>query len=540
MVRQEDLKRILVTGASGIVGRNFLDVAKEEFFIYAIARRSQKEAGVPFHPNIKWVQVDIANFSSLKSVIMNTVPSTSKVDFVLHLASYYDYNYTPHPEYERTNVSGTRHVLELSKMLEVRRFVFPSSLAAAVFPEAGDRVTEKSPVDADHPYARSKRKGEEMVREYSKHFPCSVIRSAAVFTDWCEYGMLYIFLKRWFSRKWGGRILAGKGESAVPYIHAYDLNRLLLTVFRNSDGLPAFDTYIASPDGSTSHRELFETAARFYFGKETKPRFLPKLFAVPAVIFRDILLRFVGRRPFERPWMLKYVDLKLEIDSSYTRKALSWEPAPRFHVLRRMLYLVEKMKNQPDEWDFMNARALKRVAVRSNLLIYEVMVKRKDEMIDEIKQFLLDPWRKIEFSHYQRLNRDDLHWDLGVFYQLLTASVRNKDRLIPVHYARDLLCPIRFSEGFKSGEVCTAVLDTGKIILSRLLDEPELKGMESLIHNYILLTIQLMVDEIETCFEELNRRASIPPAPSRGDIEDKLKELATYCIRAEKENDIRK
>lgn len=540
MNRQEGLKRILVTGASGIVGRSFLDAAKEEFFIYAFARRSQKEAGVPIHPNIKWMQVDIANFSSLKTITLNTVPPTSAVDFVLHLASYYDYNYTPHPEYERTNVMGTRHVLELSKMLKVKRFVFTSSLAAVKFLRDGGTVTEKSPVEAGHPYAESKRKGEELVRGYSGYFPCSIVRPAAVFTDWCEYGLLYIFLRRWFSRKWGARILGGKGETAIPFIHAYDLNKLLITVFRNSTGLPACDTYIASPDGSTSHRELFDAAAGFYFGNATKPRLLPKLIAVPSVIIRDILLRLIGRRPFERPWMLKYVDRKLEVDSSYTRKVLSWKPTPRFHILRRMLYLVEKMKNQPDEWHFMNARAMKRVTGRSNLLIYEVMVKLKDEMIDEIKQLLLDPLRREEFSHYQRLNRDDLHWDIGVFYQLLTASVRNRDRLIPVNYARDLLCPIRFSEGFNSAEVCTAQLDTGKIIISRLLNEPELRGMESLIHNYILLTLQLMVDEIENCFEKLNLRASLPPVPSRGEIEDKLMELATYCIRAEKDSNNRK
>lgn len=533
------LPSMIVTGASGIVGRNFLEAAKEEFSIYAAARRSQKEAGVPEHPNIKWMQVDVANFSSLETVVLNTVPSTSKVDFVLHLASYYDYDYTPHPEYERTNVTGTRNVLELSKILKVKRFVFASSLAAAKFPVDGETVTEKTPVDAEHPYAVSKRKGEELVGEFSKYFPCSIIRPAAVFTDWCEYGILYVFLRRWFSRKWGAGIIAGKGESAIPYIHTYDLNRLLLSIFRNSAGLPVFDTYIASPDGSTSHRELFETAAGFYFGKETKPSLLPKFLAVPAVIVRDTMLRFIGRRPFERPWMLKYVDLKLEVDSFYTRKALAWEPTPRFHILRRMLYLVEKMKSRPDEWDFMNTRAMKRVAVRSNLLIYEVMVKLKDEMIEEIEKCLLKPGREREFSNYRKLNRENFHWDIGVFYQLLTASVRNRDRLILVNYARDLLCPIRFSEGFKPGEVCTAVLDSGKVVLSRLLSEPELRGMEPLIHNYILLTLQLMVDEMENCFEKLSRKASVPRPPSRGDIEAKLKELATYCIRAERENNKR-
>jgi nucleoside-diphosphate-sugar epimerase len=525
---------MIVTGASGIVGRQFLETAKEDFFIYGIARRSQDEADIPPHPNIKWVQVDIANYVSLKSAVLAAIKSDSTVDnidFVLHLASYYDLNYSPHPEYERTNVKGTRNLLELSKLLKVRRFVFASSLAACHFPGRGEKITEKSLADADYPYARSKKVGEELVREFSAFFPCSIVRPAAVFTDWCEYGILYMMLSRWFSRKLGSKVLEGKGEAAIPYLHSNDLNKFLLTIFRKSNELPDYDIYIASPDGSTSHRQLFETAEKFYFREKIKPFFLPKVILAPLVIARDIMGRLIGKRPLERPWMLKYVDLKLDIDSSHTRKTLSWEPNPRFHILRRLLYLVEKMKIHPEEWQYKNARALKRIPQRPNLLIYEIMVKLKNEMIDEIKQTLLNPRRRNDFSNYQRINRDNFNWDVGVFYQLLTASVRNKDRMLLMNYAADFLSPIRFSEGFKSREVCMAILDAGKIVISRLLKEPELKGMEELIHDYIFLTIQLTVDEVENAFEKLDRKMFAAKVPQRSDIEDQLKELATFCIR---------
>lgn len=525
---------MIVTGASGIVGRQFLEDAKEDFFIYAIARRSQDEAEIPEHPNIKWLQVDIANFLSLKSAVMTTLKrngAVDHIDFVLHLASYYDLNYSHHPEYERTNVNGTRNVLELSRLLKIKRFVFASSVAACNFPDKGNKITEKSSVDADHPYARSKKAGEQLTKEFSVFFPCTIIRPAAVFTDWCEYGILYIMLSRWFSGKWGSRILEGKGETAIPYLHSTDLNRFLFSIFRKSNQLPAFDTYIASPDGSTSHRELFETAARFYFMEKIKPCFLPTLLLAPVVILRDILGRLIGKRPLERPWMLKYADLKLDIDSSHTRNILSWEPSPRFHILRRLLYLVEKMKIHTEEWHYKNARALKRIPQRPNLLIYEVMVKLKNEIITELKQTLLNPRRKKDFSNYQRINRDNLNWDINVYYQLLTASVRNKDRLLLINYACDLLSPIRFSEGFPANEVCKGILDTGKIIISRLLAEPQLKGMEELIHDYIFLTIQLTIDEVENTFLKLSRNMSSVKIPQRSDIEDQLKELATFCIQ---------
>lgn len=354
---REKRPSILVTGASGIVGRNFLETAREDFTIYALARRSQSEAGVPEHPHIKWIQVNIANMLFLKLYTLNMVKKEGPVDFVLHLAGYYDYTYEDHPEYERTNVRGTRNMLELARQLKVKRFIFLSSVAACRFPEKGESITEKTPADADHPYARSKREGEEALRKFSDWFPCTIVRSAAVFTDWCENGLLYALLSAWFSGKWYGRLLVGRGESSIPYIYTHELSRLILAIINNSDRLLRLDTYIASPDGSTSHRELFEAATNFYYDRIVKPVLVPKAGVWTGLVMRDWAIRLSGKRPFERPWMVKYLDRRLEVEASYTRTALSWQPSSRYHVLRRLLHLIEKMRIQPQEWRSKNERA---------------------------------------------------------------------------------------------------------------------------------------------------------------------------------------
>jgi hypothetical protein len=69
-----------------------------------------------------------------------------------------------------------------------------------------------------------------------------------------------------------------------------------------------------------------------------------------------------------------------------------------------------------------------------------------------------------------------------------------------------------------------------------MLKEPELKGMEELIHDHIFLTIQLTVDEVENAFEKLDRKMFAANVPQRSDIEDQLKKLATFCIRTEINN----
>jgi NADP-dependent 3-hydroxy acid dehydrogenase YdfG len=51
---------VIITGASGFVGRNLLDDLKNDHRIFAIARRSQEECNAPIHPNIAWIRADIS------------------------------------------------------------------------------------------------------------------------------------------------------------------------------------------------------------------------------------------------------------------------------------------------------------------------------------------------------------------------------------------------------------------------------------------------------------------------------------------------
>ncbi len=190
--------RIIVTGASGFVGRHLLDEIKECFHIYALARRSQAQCGAPVHPNINWTQVDIAEPEPLAATL-EWIRSEDPVDAFIHLAAHYDFTGKNSPEYQRTNIDGLHNTLDLSQNLGLRRFVFASSLAACPFPALGSAITEHTLPDAKNPYARSKRAGESMVRVFSDSFPTCIVRFAALYSDWCEYPPLFNFLSNWLS-----------------------------------------------------------------------------------------------------------------------------------------------------------------------------------------------------------------------------------------------------------------------------------------------------------------------------------------------------
>lgn len=495
------LPGILVTGASGFVGRNFLDVVTGKYRLFCIARQSQKEAGVPKDENTRWAQVDIANWETLREV-KHCIKRNGGAEYVLHLAGYYDFTNAPNQEYERTNVFGTRNVLTLTKEIRAKRFIFASSLAACKFPSAGEALDEQSAPDADFPYAWSKRFGEDMMKEYAEFFSISIIRVAAVFSDWCEYPPLYMLLKTWLSKAWNARILAGQGESAVPYIHINDLIKLFLRVIEKSDRLPQFAVFNASPNHTTSHLDLFFASTRYYYGEEIKPVRMPRIFVAPGLFFRQFFGRLFGHPSFEKLWMVKYIDKKLNVDATKTQEELGWNPASRNDLTRRLLILVKNMKNYGNVWHLRNEAALKRVTKRPNLIVYEALVILKDEFIKESEAFLLLPQNQNRLCDYHKMDPNVLKWFLALLFEVVATGVRTNDRMFIRNYAQ-IIAYRRYQEGFNCDQVCDFLTSMGKIIMLLLLVKAELKDMKQYVYDYIDLSFQLAVDEVESTFEGL-------------------------------------
>lgn len=496
---------IVLTGASGFIGKHFLAEMSDRYTIVAIARRSEKEAHIQPNQNIHWIQWDIGNEQQISHVLEKII-RLGGADFLIHLAAFYDFNYTDDISYQRTNIDGTRNVIELARQLKVKRFIFASSLAACRFPSPGEKIGEQTPLLADYAYARTKRAGEEMVKAFSNNIACSVIRFAAVFSDWCEYPPLYKFLGTWISQKYDSRILGGKGESAVPYIHIQDLINLFEIVLRKSHQLPIFDVYAASPDGSTSHRELYELATRHFFGREIQPVHIPRWLAFPGIVLRNLLGRVhLIRPPFEKLWMLKYLDLKLETDASYTRHALEWEPAPRYHIRRRLLFLLAKMKSNPHEWQARNEEALKHISIRTNLLIYEQMMSGKEKVLQKLAVEISSPASAETMKRYQQIFANELTLLLSVLYNVLASSVLNMDRGLVINHMDDI-ASVRMEEGFSPSEVFR-LLDMMKEAVSHHLQEGSgVRITRQEIHDYIGITIQMAQDELEERFETLSRK----------------------------------
>ena len=347
-------KSVVITGATGFIGSNLVKALRKDYRLFCIGRLSPAKAGAPEGDGIEWYQVDVTHFDDLRSVICD-IQRKGGADYLIHLAAHYDFTGQEHPEYVRSNVVGTMNVIELAaSLLKLKKFFFTSSVAACPFPPRGGAITEDTPPVAAFPYARSKWLGEEIMKVYKDRVPTCILRLAAVFSDWCEYVPLYEFIETWCSNRWNSRILAGKGESAIPYIHINDLVSFYSLILENNDHLGPAEVLVVSPNGSTSHKELFHEVTRHWFGAPRKPIYVPVTLAKPGVKIRHKVGKLTGKKPFERPWMLDFVDLKLDVDATTTYRRMNWSPSPELHILKRIPNMLKNKKTHPEEWKHRN------------------------------------------------------------------------------------------------------------------------------------------------------------------------------------------
>jgi hypothetical protein len=197
-----------------------------------------------------------------------------------------------------------------------------------------------------------------------------------------------------------------------------------------------------------------------------------------------------------------------------------------------MIYLLEKMKSHPNEWHLLNEAATKRKMFRPNLLIYEQLIANETELLKNIEEKLKSEDYKELVPSYQKLSHKDLKIGISTLFNLLLGSVRSSDRTIMQRYI-DEIAMKRFTAGFDVKEMTTAIETFGKVISETLLTKMNLTNLKQEIYDYIGLTLQLAVDEVEDVYENMDKRISkekLAMLTKKRDVEreQEIKELSTF------------
>ena len=149
--------RILVTGASGFVGRAVCaELVGRGHEVLALVRRPGSEpAGTVAVPG------DLTAPAHLRASLAEHAPET-----VVHLAAEIASQKDPE-RIREVNVEGTARLVEAAQAAGVKRFVFVSTVVTG---DAHGRVLrEDEPLPVETAYGRSKQEGERLVRESGMH-----------------------------------------------------------------------------------------------------------------------------------------------------------------------------------------------------------------------------------------------------------------------------------------------------------------------------------------------------------------------------------
>jgi|CXWL01.1.fsa_nt_gi nucleoside-diphosphate-sugar epimerase len=496
-----ELPRLIVTGASGFVGHRVIQSLRGRWRIHAIDRLSQEEGGVPDHPGVTWHRVDVADGPAVERVFAE-IRAAGGAQALLHLAAYYDFTGDPNPEYERTNIQGTKLVLAAAQDLGLERFFFVSSVAACSFPAPGGVIDEASPPDGDSTYAVSKRQGEELARDAACRLPTAILRLGALYSDWCEYAPLFIFLDTWLGDRWNARLLGGRGASAVPYLHVRDLLVFIERALARRRDLGPAEVLIASPDGAVSHRQLFDAATHGYFSRRRWSMGIPKPLAGVGIRARDLIGRVIGDRPFERPWMAAYIDLALTVDARRTRQRLDWRVRPRLEILRRLPFLIENLRSDPAQWLHRNQALLHLEGLPPDLRLLRLLEKHEETIRTAFTHELVEAEGRDRLAHYADVPVADHMWNHRLLLRSLLVSVRSGQRGHFMAYCRDL-AERRAAQGVPLGELRQALVAFERVSRHILLADPSAKGLGSTIRDGLSVTVEFGIDSVEEVYEQL-------------------------------------
>ncbi|MET7771841.1 NAD-dependent epimerase/dehydratase family protein [Nocardia sp. NPDC005366] len=231
----------------------------------------------------------------------------------------------------RTNVDGLRHVLDIAIQLNLRRFVFTSTIGTIAVGEVNSPATEDTPYNwkgRGGPYIESRRRAEDLVLRYTREhgLPAVVMCVANTYgpDDWqpTPHGALVAMVARGrmpvYFRGIGSAVV-GIDDAAEAMVLAADNGRV-------------GERYIVS-ESYLTQRELYAVAAEAV-GLKPPAVGIPQ-FVLVTVGYAMAVVRRMRRRDYRfTPTSVQLLRWTSPLDHGKAVRELHWQPRPAIESIR--------------------------------------------------------------------------------------------------------------------------------------------------------------------------------------------------------------
>jgi len=223
--------KTLVTGGAGFIGSHLVDaLIKKKHKVTVIDNLSTGNIKNlrSVKKKIKFIKQDIS-----KKILKKSLES---FDYVFHLAALSKVveSFNKPKKYFEVNVKGTVNILNLIKNTRIKKFVYAASASCYGKPK-NIPTSEKDQIKTLSPYARTKRRAEEIVmkKAYKEKFPAISLRFFNVYgprsTAKSSYSsVISIFYKQKLKNK--PLTVVGDGLQSRDFIYVSDVVDVLIHV----------------------------------------------------------------------------------------------------------------------------------------------------------------------------------------------------------------------------------------------------------------------------------------------------------------------
>jgi nucleoside-diphosphate-sugar epimerase len=341
---------VLITGASGNLGRSVATALMGSYHIVGLDRKASNEGDFPV------IAVDLSADDSVVSALQMFRESYgSRMASVVHLAAYFDFTGEDNPLYQSVNVEGTRRLLRALQDFEVAQFLYPSTMLVHAPCRPGELIEETQPIAPGWAYPASKAAAEAVVRAECGHIPTVILRLAGVYDDHTMVPTMAQQMARIYERDLQSHLYSGSTLVGQSALHRDDMLDALQRAVDRRALLPTNTEILIGEAQAVGYGVLQDTLGQLMHGAEAWLTLqVPKPLAAAGAWVQGQLEPLVpdaidgGKPPFIRPFMVAMADDHYALDIRRARLLLDWEP--RHRLADALPQMVRDLKADPVAW----------------------------------------------------------------------------------------------------------------------------------------------------------------------------------------------